>query len=297
MDLASIMRRRSRTGKKGTVPFFFLLFLSPCILAACGPAPGESPADPFLEITYLANEGFLLRGGGRSVLIDAFVEAPYSQYAAVPAAIHAGMVAGEPPFDSVDLALVSHFHQDHFQAGPAIAFLRNHPETVLASSPQVLEGIRSRSSGDRELAGRLREVLPAGGKKESLEIAGIRVDFLRLRHGGRELDEVHNLGHLIHIGDARILHIGDAEIDPGQFAAHGMPFPGLEVSLVPYWYFQSRQGKDVARDRLRGKLTVAVHVPPGDLQEVVSYLASNFPGVRVFRKPLDTLSWSGWEDD
>jgi glyoxylase-like metal-dependent hydrolase (beta-lactamase superfamily II) len=97
---------------------------------------------PSVEVTFLVNEGFLLRSGEANVLIDAFVAVPNSMYGALPTAVYEDMLVGNPPFSSIQLALVSHVHRDHFQALAAGMFLKNHPETLLASSPEVLQSVR-----------------------------------------------------------------------------------------------------------------------------------------------------------
>ena len=104
-------------------------------------APGEDT----LEITYLANEGFLVRTPDGNLLIDAFLRQAYAGYPALTSEAHARMVAAQAPFDQVDLALVSHVHGDHFQPDSAAAFLKASGSTRLITSPQVLSP-RNKSS-------------------------------------------------------------------------------------------------------------------------------------------------------
>ena len=101
-----------------------------------------------LELVYLANEGFLLRVGERELLIDAFVNEPYGNYASVPAELRAKMLDREPPFAEIELALTSHFHRDHFQVEAAAEFLRAHPETKFAAAPQVVDGLKTSLGSD-----------------------------------------------------------------------------------------------------------------------------------------------------
>ena len=62
------------------------------------------------------------------MLIDAFVAEPYSLYAALGERALEQLSAAAAPFDSVDLALASHVHRDHFQPAAACAFLEAAPE-------------------------------------------------------------------------------------------------------------------------------------------------------------------------
>ena len=70
-----------------------LLFCPQDATPATRPAAQE-PTPAALEVTPLANEGFLLAWGEHRVLIDAFVRAPYSIYGALPPKVEARMLAG-----------------------------------------------------------------------------------------------------------------------------------------------------------------------------------------------------------
>jgi hypothetical protein len=73
-------------------------------LALLGLAAWQEPAREAveLELVYLANEGFLVRAGGRGILIDAFVTEPYGGYAAVPDELFADMLGSKLPFEDVE---------------------------------------------------------------------------------------------------------------------------------------------------------------------------------------------------
>ena len=259
------------------------------VAAVTDPAPGEA-----LDIVYLANEGFLLRSAGKAVLIDAFVRKPHSFYAALPGPIHDAMISGEPPFERIDLALVSHVHADHFQADVAVEFLQRHPETVLASSRQVLDAVRREVTEPDRLSGRLLEFLPEEGESASLTWDGIVIEFLRLRHGGGEQNRaMQNLGHLIQLGRSKVLHVGDAKMVAANFEAHGLPRSGVDISLVPYWFYLSEEGRAIAATHLAGKVNIAVHIPPGELDEVVGIMADSFPDVEILRDPMETRRLAG----
>ena len=66
------------------------------------------------SVTYIANSGFLLRSGGKSVLIDALFNNGFGRYAVPSNELKADMINGKPPFEKIDLFLVTHNHGDHF---------------------------------------------------------------------------------------------------------------------------------------------------------------------------------------
>jgi L-ascorbate metabolism protein UlaG (beta-lactamase superfamily) len=253
---------------------------------AADPVDAEVPAErATLEVTWLANASFLVSAGGPSVLIDAFVREPYSQYSAVPESVLTAMKAGASPFDGVVVALVSHAHRDHHQPDVAREFFAVRPEVAFASSAEV-RSLTFPDAGDAD-----RVVSPARGESEFLEIDGVRVEFLGLTHAGSGQGSVGNLGHVISVGGRRVLHLGDAEQDPDLFAALDLPSRDLDVALVPYWHLRQKSGRMFLDEHIGADWYVAYHVPPADLAEVTKRLVMRMPDLRVPARPLETFRY------
>ena len=256
------------------------------LLALLGLAFAGAPSRPVveLELVYLANEGFLARAGGHELLIDAFVFEPYYGYAAVPAELRAAMLAGKPPFEGVELALTSHLHLDHFQAAAAAEFLRAHPETRFLSSPQVVDGVLA-ELGDDAAAGRVDALLPEAGKATETREKETRVELVRLPHtGGAQTSSVQNLGHVLELGGARLLHVGDADALDKAVEGYDLGKRALDVALVPYWWLGDAEGVARARKLTGAKHLVAMHVPPAELADVKTLLAALDPAILLFER-------------
>jgi len=255
-------------------------------LVVLGLAAARVPPRPAveLELVYLANEGFLARAGEHELLIDAFVFEPYSGYAAVPAELRAAMLAGKPPFDGVELALTSHFHLDHFQAAAAAEFLRAHPETKFLSSPQVVDGLLAELGEDTALE-RIDALLPEARQAAETREKETRVELIRLPHtGGTRTASVQNLGHVLELGGARLLHVGDADALDPAVEGYDLGERALDVALVPYWWLGDAQGVARARELTGAKHLVAVHVPPAELADVKARLAALDPTILLFER-------------
>lgn len=259
------------------VPFTVLL----------GLAAWQEPARtaPELELVYLANEGFLVRAGEQAFVIDAFVTQPYGQYAAVPPALFADMLAAKAPFADVDLALTSHHHRDHFQAEPAAEFLRARATTAFLSSPQVADPLLV-ALGEHAAAERVEAQLPEARKTLAASAGGIHVELLRLPHsGGARAADVQNLGHVVELGGVRVLHVGDADLDTGDLAAYALPKRALDLAFVPYWWLGNEAGLARTKELTGARHLVAVHVPAEELAAVKANLARLDPAVLLFESP------------
>ncbi len=238
-----------------------------------------------LELVYLANEGFLARAGEHALVIDAFVTEPYGPYAAVPAELFADLLAGKPPFEDIDLALTSHAHRDHFQVAPAVEFLRARGTTAFLSSPQVADELLA-ALGEHPAAARVAALLPENRQSLAAPEAPLGVELLRLPHtGGARTAEVQNLGHLIECGGARLLHVGDADVQTEELAAYALAARRIDVALVPYWWLGGAAGIARAKELTGARHLVAVHVPPAEVAALKEHLARLDPAILVFEHP------------
>jgi len=260
-----------------------LMFTLCSVLAALGTTQ-EAP-EPYsgVEITFLANEGFILRAGEEVVLIDGFLAQPYSIYAALSATQLEQLREARAPLDGDVLCLASHVHRDHFQAAPAAEFLRRNQKARLWSSPEVIDAL---AKHDVELAGseRVRGLFPEPGKSMTREHARVQVRFLDLPHGGERWRTLQNLGHLITLGEMRVLHIGDAATTPQNFARHDLRAAEIDVALVPFWFLSSSEGRRVVDEIIHADHVILCHIPTQDRAPIASAMATERPAVIVPRQ-------------
>jgi len=236
-----------------------------------------------LELEYLANEGFLLRGQERRVLVDAFLTEPYGEYAAVPAELFARLCKGEGDYGPVALAVTSHVHSDHFQAGAARAYLDARSETRFLAAPQVLEKLRAELAPEFPAA-RLLARWPEGDAR--LVEGELGVELLRLPHaGGARTAAVENLGLVLEVDGVRVLHVGDAERDDAALTRLDPAELALDVALVPYWWLDGAEGLARVRARTGAREIVAMHVPPGEVAAVKARLARLDARLILFERP------------
>ena len=240
------------------------------------------PAPPAgVEVTHLGNEGFLLHTPEAAVLLDAFLEERYSVYEPVPPARRGPLLAGEAPFDGDVLCLVSHVHRDHFQPAPAARYLRNQPRARLVGTPQVIEALRAEAP---VLAGtgRVLALTPAeGAERRTWFEDAVEVRFLDLPHGGRFRGKIQNRGHEVRLGGLLFLHVGDADLAPETWRALEMQERSYDVALLPYWAFESGQGRRLIRDVVRARHYVACHVPPEERTAFRERVRAEWPALWV----------------
>jgi len=225
-----------------------VLLLEPLPLAADG-----------VRVTYLANEGVRIEGGTCDVLIDALQRDSLGDYLRHDPGVQASLETARPPFDRVRLALATHFHLDHWDAGAIARFLTHSPSAVFASPPEAGAMLPT------ALKPRVRPLRPERGQASvRLAEGGALVDAIPLDHGM----PVENLGYRLECGGRVVFHLGDAQASEANFArlaAAGR----ADVALVPHWWLTDDEGRAFLRDRWRPRHVVAFHLGAGDAASAI----------------------------
>jgi L-ascorbate metabolism protein UlaG (beta-lactamase superfamily) len=138
---------------------------------------------------------------------------------------------------------------------------------------------------------RVEEIDPLHGNPAVIQVKGAKVTVFPLSHGTRKYARIQNFGHLIEMGGMSVLHIGDAAMDAQDFALAGLDSTQIDVALIPFWFFQPGPGSEVVNRFLGSSRKIAVHIPPGEMDEVKAYMAESFPEVLILAKTLDKASF------
>jgi L-ascorbate metabolism protein UlaG (beta-lactamase superfamily) len=262
-------------------------FLSSLIFAA-------EPHRESLELTYLGNEGFLVRAGSQAVLFDALFGAGLPDYDHVPADVVRDMEAGWGLFEHVDIVFISHVHPDHFEARSTVRFMQSHPTTVVIGPTEVAAELKRPLGSNAPLLSQIRSIPFQPGHMATLTEHGIEIEIFPLAHG-----TVENLAYLVAIGGRKILHMGDADLPMNDIERFGLAERRIDVALVPYWQLIENAGR--VRTGMNAKSIVAMHLLThatapeskqmldhlGGVAGMVSKIHSEFPNAVVL-KPLET---------
>lgn len=230
-----------------------------------GPAAAQAPNDPpGVEITSIANEGFMIADGDAKVLVDGLYDRGVRGYPTIPAELRLDLEAGRPPFDGIDLVLATHHHADHFDAAMVLRYLERHSGALFISTEQAVGRIRQAAGSGAEVLRRVRALAPMEGRPISLDVGRIRVTGLNLHHGRDRDPPVQNLGFLIELGGLMLLHIGDTEADVRDFAPYGLAEAGIDVAFLPSWFLTYDIWKRAVTESINPRQIIAMHLPHAD---------------------------------
>jgi L-ascorbate metabolism protein UlaG (beta-lactamase superfamily) len=266
----------------------WLLFLNSGQENAASQKPLQLPIGNSLTITYIANEGVLISAGDKQVLIDGLHREYKPDYVFPPRDLLNALEQARDPYDKIDLVLVSHLHLDHFHPESVGLHLKNNKSAQLASSEQIVNGVKEKYAGFAEIESKVKQVTPSWKSQTTVELDGIKIKVLGLRHSGSNFVWLQNLGHVIEIGGKRLLHIGDADMTAENFSSFRLQEENIDIAFIPYWFLFSSRGRSLVMEQFRPKQIIAVHVSPEEAESATRQITKAIPGTIVFTKVLES---------
>ncbi|MCA9751930.1 MAG: MBL fold metallo-hydrolase [Gemmatimonadetes bacterium] len=257
--------------------------VAPIEVAAGG---DESPTRTPIDIMYLANEGFLVTVDGHGVLVDPFLSQPIGEWAVVPEPMVDAMIAAEPPFDRVDLVLVSHMHADHYQMDFAQKFFAARPDVPIAASPTALDVT---FGADRSPRPGIVPIAPEDGAPGKLMVGDITVEYFPLPHSGEAWADVEHYAFLLEIDGRTIAHLADTDLGSPALAALDLASRDLDVAIIPFWWVPTRGGRSMIEKFIGADLYVVCHIPAGKEAQVEKRVSLRLPGAFVPQKAGESL--------
>lgn len=252
------------------------------LLAVLEVAPTDSAVQPArLEITYLANMGVLLSGGGKHVVIDGLHHGELDDYATVPPSLLTPLEQGRAPYATIDLVLTTHRHLDHFNAASVAARLAADSTTIFVAAQETVDSLYARTR--LRPTPRVRGVVPPAQGEMRVSVPGIDLTVIDLPHNATRSRRVANVGFLVSVGGLRILHVGDADPTAANFDPHRLGGRAIDVAIVPFWYLTGNGGVMVRS--IGAKQWIATHVPPSDAASIRKDVQKAIPGAIVLTAP------------
>ncbi len=237
------------------------------VLIAGGLALTGVPRLPLVEISYVANMGVLIRGATGSVMIDGLHQRYGPAYLPTPDSVVAQVNRSVRPYDHLSALLVTHYHRDHFSAELVRGFLKASATKRVAGAPQVIDSLPPAQTINAWNQNRL--VLADSG-------AGITIQAFDLPHTWpRRHARVQNIGYLVTIDGIRILHVGDADVDPEVFGR--VTFGQIDVAIVPSWFIDGSGRSRIVTDQIRPARVIVTHLEPGAAPESAEGWVARIP--------------------
>ncbi|MFT5574297.1 MAG: L-ascorbate metabolism protein UlaG (beta-lactamase superfamily) [Cryomorphaceae bacterium] len=267
----------------------FALLLSSIAAQTFADSEPRSTARSSIESTssviYLGNEGLLVQHGDTKVLFDPFFHNAFNTYQLVPDNIRKALFSGEPPYDNISAIFVSHAHGDHFSADDVADFLQKNPNTSVIAPRQAIDKLDLPKQAKANI---VAVDLAYQDAPVYQKIGKLEFDAVRIPHAGwPQRAEVENIIFRVRLeGELTVVHMGDADPDDAHFKPliEHWEKKSIDAAFPPYWFFVSRSGPMILKDRVKAKINIGIHVPikvPFDLfQSGEQYFTEPGKGVK-----------------
>jgi L-ascorbate metabolism protein UlaG (beta-lactamase superfamily)/putative hemolysin len=236
-----------------------------------------------VRVTYIGNSGFMITTTHKKILIDAIYRGIKYVYT-LPEDIQNASALALPPFDNIDLILVSHSHRDHFDSSLVKQHLQNDPEAAFAAQ----ERIASQFSG---LGNQIIYLDPVQGEPVEVDINGIHVKALSLPHG---VNEPGNTGFVITVDGTKLFFSGDldlGQIDYEVFRAYKLPEEKIDIAFITHYYLtEDKSEQRFVKEGIGAKYLIPNHYYFTDPPMNLAIVLHNYPEAILFTGEL-----SSWE--
>ncbi len=217
----------------------------------------------YTKITYVSNAGVLIEINDKKILIDALCSFKSPFYKSTPKNIWDQIIKGTPPFDGIDVMLITHHHRDHFDVGGVSEFLDQNPNAVVISTPEVISSIRSHVCDIKDI--NLITLNFGFHCREKVKVNGVDIESISMIHEGKEYGQTNNLAFLIEYDGVKVLHLGDAAPVRENFEFLNLKEYSINLLIASFPYAGLPGARKIIRDYINPKKICIVHLPHREL--------------------------------
>ena len=244
-----------------------------------------------ITISYIGNMGVLLNANNQQVLIDGLHKKYKPEYIYPSQSDVQKLLSGKYiKNSSIDIALVTHFHQDHFNPELLKEYLVENEASIAIGPSQVTNEI-DLNSENRQLSDRIKKI-PYDDKVHSIIYEGIKIRAMKCPHvNPTRHSSVQNMAYIVEISGRSILHIGDTDWDTTKaiLKANNLTQKKFDAVIVPYWMLLEKSDlTEFVGLRTSGKL-IATHIPPVLSEKIKRSLVANYNNAVLFTEKSEII--------
>jgi L-ascorbate metabolism protein UlaG (beta-lactamase superfamily) len=245
-----------------------------------------------IDVTYIANAGFLIESAGKKILIDALFNNGWNNYLIPTDSVVSKIIDHQAPFNKANLMLITHNHEDHFNDSMVVAYLNSASENVLIAPPLVTNAVLTNPNFNKH-ENQIVKLDKINQEDNDTTVNGIRIRSFFIQHDTRPQIEL--VGYLIDIDGFKIFHSGDyngSEI--ADFGKLHLQKEQIDLALLNFYGFWSTKEERTFTDEyIHPKRIALMHIPPAEIETVKDSvkLITDFIDITVFESSMEKKSF------
>jgi len=261
--------------------FFPILLLASIIISPCY---GQQKID----VTYIANAGFLIESSGKKIIIDALFKQGWDNYLIPEESIVSDIINQQGAFAHSNLMMITHHHGDHFDPSMVVAYLMNNTENILIAPPKVTNTIL-RHPDYKKFENQIVPLDKIDQEKNTTIIQGISIRSFFIQHDSRP--EIENVAYLIDIDNRKIFHSGDnTGADISEFEKLQLQNENIDLALLNFYGFWNAEEELAFTEKyINPKEIALLHIPPAEIEAVRDSVnvINDFIEITVFESSME----------
>ena len=242
-----------------------------------------------VSVTYICNDGIFITDGERKVLIDGMIRNTNLAGWITPGAAPLFQIEnGVPPYDNIDVIMITHNHGDHYSIAAVQNYLSNFPNTMLIAPPQVLGSLNVNAS-------QIVNVAPAQFTQENVLVNEVEIDVLYVKHFnqfGNNFCNVQNYNYVVHMNDKKLLHTGDIDLANSNLQDFDLVDAGIDVIFIPtFGDLVNNDNRTALLDHVNPGQIVALHLLSGSIPTITAQVNNMYPGAIIFTNPMEVFEF------
>lgn len=279
------------------------IFLCALLLSVgCFAQAAESPLVPpdrgsakSIKVTFISNCGFLVQAGEKKILFD--LEEPQREEIRQ---VYDLLAANKEPFNNITAVFISHRHDDHIGKMGFMAYLKKNKNIKLYSTGDTRDDLKNADpSSFKQIERNVVAIDPYAPQYAGIvekTIAGMKVEFLGLFHGGEPKYTVKVLAFVLHIEGACLFYLSDIEPSDAKNLAVIKKWAAKNEKvdlLFSHWgsLFKNQfspRGVAVVKEYIKPGRVIPMHIFPEVINEVETKVKESFPAFFIFKKCMES---------
>ncbi len=248
----------------------------------------KNPEMPWVGITYISNDGFMIASESKKILVDGLIKNPWG-YSNTPDKVFENMIKARSPFDRIDLLLFSHAHRDHFEPQMALEVLMAHPETILVGNEIVYKELKEAAGEDfSKISAQVKNINPEWGTIIQETVNGVDLKIFPVNHSTQERPYV-TLAYIMDMDKTTVLHLGD--IYPASNEEYFRTFQlqnlDIAVAFIDPFFLLDETGQKMVKEFIQPQHIILMHMRDYEVGRYASLVKNNFKNFHVFWEILE----------
>lgn len=262
-----------------------------------------------VEVTYIANEGFLIKVGDKKILIDALFGDKDYGFCDIPTEeTMNSILKNEYYFKDIDLITTTHAHVDHFYPPFVIEHLINNTKGKFISCNQTIE-ILEKQENYEKIKNNLIEITPEYFTYLDTTINSIGVRVYRLTHGPYYTDDpvtgekinrhqnVQNVGFLFNFDGIKIFHSGDSdENGMAEYEQFRLDKENIDIAFLGRGFIWESDCKGIGlvKNYINSKQIVLMHIHQdeyNEFNETANQLKNELGHIKIFKDKMESETY------